>query len=122
MSIEIDHQKRLIEVTAGPGFSGAVLSRAVANLFDEDPRTASYDFIVDVRNTATGATPGDFQIVVEAYHRHKREPGAKYGCFVSVDPHYPLMTATLDSLLGDRTNKVFVTPERARAFLDKQRG
>lgn len=121
MSIEVDHAKRRIEVTARQGFSGSVLSQAIADMFDADPRTTSYDFIVDVRDSTTGATNADFQTVVQAYHRHKREPGLKYGCFVTHDPNYPLMAATLDSLLGDRTNKVFVTPERARAFLDKQR-
>jgi hypothetical protein len=122
MSIEVDHDKRRIEVVAGPGFSGGVLSRAIAEMFDGDPRTCNYDFVIDVRESVTGATHADFQIVVQAYHRHEREPGVKYGCFITLDPNYPLLTSTLDALLGDRSNKVFVTPERARAFLDKLRG
>jgi len=122
MAYQIDHERRRVAFTAEPGFSGTVLSQAIADMFDADPRTCSYDFIVDVRDSDTGAQQSDIQIVVQAYHRHIREPGVKYGCFVSLDPNYPLWTAAMDHLFGDRQNKVFVTPERAAAFLDQVRG
>ena len=121
MAFEIDHQRRRAHFRAEPGFSGAVLSRAIADMFDSDPRTASYDLIVDVRESETGAQPSDIQIVAEAYHRQPRTPGIKYGCFVSLDPNYPFWTAAMDDIFGDRKNKVFVTPERAAAFLDEVR-
>ncbi|HEY8573960.1 hypothetical protein [Phenylobacterium sp.] len=121
MAFSIDHKRRVAEFTAGPGFSGTVLSRAVAAMFDKDPRTASYDIIMDVRESDTGATPADIQIVVDAYHRHKRAKGPKYGCFVTTDPNYPLWTQVMDQMFGDRQHKVFVTVEGARAFLDRAR-
>ena len=121
MAFSIDHQRRRAEFTAGPGFSGTVLSRAVAAMFDKDPRTASYDLIFDVRGSDTGATQADLQIVAEAYHRHKRSRGVKYGCFVTTDPNYPLWTAAMDHMFRDRQNRVFVTVENARAFLDRAR-
>ena len=122
MAYAIDHQRRRAVFTAERGFSGTVLSQAIADMFDADPRTASYDFIIDVRDSATGAQQSDIQIVAAAYHRHERTPGLKYGCFVSLDPNYPLWTSAMDHIFGDRQNKVFVTPERAAAFLDQARG
>ena len=121
MAYQIDHDRRRAHFRAERGFSGTVLSRAIADMFDADPRTASYDLIVDVRQSDTGAQPSDIQIVAEAYHRHTRTPGVKYGCFVSLDPNYPFWAAAMDDLFGDRKNKVFVTPERAIAFLDELR-
>lgn len=122
MPFHIDHDRRRAHFTAERGFSGTVLSQAIADMFDADPRTCSYDFIVDVRESETGAQPSDIQIVAAAYHRHVREPGLKYGCFVSTDPNYPFWAAAMDDIFGDRKNKVFVTPERAAAFLDDIRG
>lgn len=122
MAYEIDHERRRATFVAEPGFSGTVLSQAIADMFDADPRTCSYDLIVDVRDSATGAQQSDIQIVAAAYHRHERTPDLKYGCFVSLDPNYPLWTAAMDHIFGDRQNKVFVTAERAAAFLDRVRG
>jgi hypothetical protein len=122
MAFEIDHDRRRAHFRAEPGFSGTVLSQAIADMFDADPKTASYDFVIDVRESDTGAQPSDIQIVAAAYHRHKRAPGLKYGCFVSLDPNYPFWAAAMDDIFGDRKNRVFVTPERAIAFLDEVRG
>jgi metal-dependent hydrolase (beta-lactamase superfamily II) len=121
MGVSINHDRRRAEFTAEPGFSGTVLSRAVAAMFDADPRTASYDLIFDVRGSDTGATQADLDLVAAAYHRHERTPGVKYGCFVTTDPNYPLWTAAMDHQFSDRKNKVFVTVENARAFLDRAR-
>jgi hypothetical protein len=122
MGFTIDHDRRRAEFIAEPGFSGTALSHAVADMFDEDPRTASYDMVFDVRRSNTGATQADLQIVAAAYHRHKRTRGVKYGCFVTIDPNYPLWTAAMDQMFKGRQNKVFVTIENARAFLDQARG
>lgn len=121
MGYQIDHDRKRAVFTAQHGFSGTVLSQAIADMFDDDPRTCSYDFIIDVRASETGAQQSDIQLVAQAYHRHQREPGLKYGCFVSTDPNYPLWTAAMDDIFGDRKNRVFVTPERAAAFLDNLR-
>ena len=120
MAVTIDHAQRRAEFTAGPGFSGIVLSRAVAAMFDKDPRTASYDMIFDLRDSDEGATQAGLQLVAEAYHRHERAPGLKHSCFVSTDPNYPLWAATIGQFFGDRQIKIFVTAENARAFLDSQ--
>lgn len=121
MGFTIDHNLRRAEFIAAPGFSGAALCRAVAAMFDDDPRTASYDMVFDVRASDTGATQADLQVVAEAYNRHKRTRGVKYGCFVTTDPNYPLWTAAMDHMFKGRQNKVFVTIENARAFLDQAR-
>jgi hypothetical protein len=122
MAYEIDHERRRAEFRAEPGFSGTVLSKAIAAMFDKEPRTASYDLIIDVRGSDTGASQSDINLVAEAYHRQPREPGVKYGCFVTTDPNYPLWTAAMNHQFDDRENRVFVTVENARAFLDQKRG
>jgi hypothetical protein len=119
MGVNIDHAQRRAEFTAGAGFSGLVLSRAVAAMFDDDPRTASYDLIFDLRESDEGATQAGLQLVAEAYHRHERTPGVKRSCFVSTDPNYPLWAAAIAQFFGDREIKVFVTAENARAYLDR---
>ena len=121
MSVTIDHARRRAEFKAGPRFSGIVLSRAVAAMLDEDPRTASYDLIFDLRESDAGATQEGLQLVAAAYQRHARTPGVKYDCFVSTDPNYPLWAAAIAEFFEDRSNKVFATVESARAFLDQLR-
>lgn len=121
MGIEIDHGARRVNMKATAGLSGTAISKATARMLETDPRTASYDFVMDVRDSPTGATQADLQIVLDAYHRQTREPGLKYGCYVSNDPNYRLWTASMDHLFGDRENLVFTTPEAAHAFLDEKR-
>ncbi|HEY8573392.1 hypothetical protein [Phenylobacterium sp.] len=118
MGVTIDHAKRRAEFTAGPGFSGLVLSRAIAGMFDEDPRTASYDLIFDLRGSDEGATQAGLELVAAAYHRHERTPGLKHSCFVSTDPNYPLWVAAIGQFFSDRQIRIFVTAENARAYLD----
>jgi len=118
---EVDHARRRALFVAEPGFSGTVLCRAVAAMFDEDPRTASYDFLFDVRRTDTGITPSDIQLVAQAYARHPRDAGVKYSFFVSTDVNYPYLTAVMDALFGDRANRVFVSLESAEAELERLR-
>jgi hypothetical protein len=121
MGYQVDHKRRRAEFTAEPGFSGTVLSKALAAMFDNDPRTCSYDLLFDLRGSDTGATQSDLELVAAAYHRHERAPGTKFTGFVSTDPNYPLWTASMDILFADRQSKVFVTLENARAFLDAAR-
>jgi hypothetical protein len=121
MAYEIDHDRRRAEFVAGPGFSGTALCKAVAAMFDGDPRSASYDLIFDVRASRTGVELADIQIVSEAYHRQTREAGVKISCFVSNDTNYHLLTTTMDHLFDDRSNKVFRTVEAARRYLDERR-
>ena len=104
-----------------PGFSGTAVSRAAASLIEAAPQTASYDFVLDVRASETGATMDDFQIVLDAYRMAVREPGLKYGCYVSEDPHYEVWARAMGELFGDRTCLVFLTPGAAHAFLDAAR-
>jgi hypothetical protein len=122
MGYQVDHDRLRALFVAEPGFSGTRLCRAVAAMFDGDPQTASYDLLFDTRRTDTGLSPSDIQIVAEAYGRHPRTDGVKYSFFVSTDPNYPYMTAVMDALFPDRTNKVFATLEGAEAELDRLRG
>jgi hypothetical protein len=121
MGPEVDHARRRALFVAEPGFSGTALCRAVAAMFDADPKTASYDFVFDTRRTDTGITPADIQIVAETYGRHPRDGGVKYSFFVSTDVNYPYLTAVMDALFDDRTNKVFVSLENAEAELERLR-
>jgi hypothetical protein len=57
MGYTIDHDRRRAEFIAEPGFSGKALCKAVAAMFDADPRTASYDLIFDTRGSDTGVEP-----------------------------------------------------------------
>lgn len=43
----VDHERKRVVFTAERGFSGTVLSQAIADMFDADPRTCFYDFIVE---------------------------------------------------------------------------
>lgn len=121
MSLEVDHLKRRISMTATKALSGAALSRATVRLLVSDPRTASYDFVLDVRHSPTGSTLGDFQIVLEAYRAIPRTPELKYGCFVSMESGYQFWARSMSELFGDRACPVFPTPEAAHAFLDEKR-
>jgi hypothetical protein len=122
MSLEVDHEKRRISMTATKALSGAALSKATAQMLLSDPRTASYDFVLDVRQSPTGSTLADFQIVLEAYRTIPRTPGLKYGCFVSLDSGYHYWARSMGELFGDRICPVFSAPEAAHAFLDLKRG
>lgn len=121
MSLEVDHEKRRISMTATSLLSGAGLSRATAQMLLSDPRTASYDFVLDVRESPTGSTLADFQIVLDAYRTVPRTPDLKYGCFVSMDSGYHYWARSMAELFGDRSCPVFTTPEAAHAFLDGKR-
>jgi len=121
MSIVVDDLKRRVTVTAGPAFSGRVLAQAVARMFDETPQTASFDIVLDVRDTATGATMDDFKISADAYARAPRSAESKYSCYVTHDANYPLLAAALKHLFPDREQKFFVTAESAHRFLDEAR-
>jgi hypothetical protein len=118
MSIEVDESRRRVTITAGPGFSGRAMAEGVARLFEQTPQAASYDIILDVRGTQTGATMDDYRIAAEAYARTPRSEGRKHTCYVTVDTNYPLMAAALTHLFPDREQKFFVTPESASRFLD----
>jgi hypothetical protein len=119
MSIVVDEAARRVTVTAGPAFSGRVLARAVARMFEETPQTASFDIILDVRDTQTGATMEDFNIAAQSYRRTPRSADRKYSCYVTLDTNYPLLAAALTHLFPDREQKFFVTPESAHRFLDQ---
>jgi hypothetical protein len=119
--IQIDHEKRRIDIVAEAEFSGVVVCRAMARELRDEPRAASYDFVMDVRRTTTGSTLQDFQIVLEAYRQAPRTPGLKYGCFVSFEAGYQYWAASMGALFGDRTCLVFSSPEDAHAFLDSER-
>lgn len=121
MTIELDHERRRVNIAATPGFSGARVSQAIVEMFEHEPDLASYDFVMDMRASVTGATQADIDIVLRSYHQQPREPGPKYGCFVTSDPHFHLWTAAMDDLFGDRRNLVFGTPEAANSFLDQLR-
>jgi hypothetical protein len=121
MSVQIDDEARRIVIAARPGFSGRVMAEAVAKMFREQPQTASYDFVLDLRETETGATLDDYRIAAAAYAQAPRAAEPKYTCFVTVDPHYPLWAASMQHLFPDREHKVFVTRESAQKFLDEQR-
>jgi hypothetical protein len=121
MSIVVDESARRVTVTAGPAFSGRVLAQAVARMFDETPQTASFDIVLDVRDTQTGATMEDFGIAAQAYGRAPRSAERKYSCYVTLDTNYPFLAAALTHLFPDREQKFFVTPESAHRFLDEVR-
>jgi len=121
MSIIVDEAASRVTVTAGPAFSGRVLAQAVARMFDERPQTASFDIILDVRETQTGATMEDFSIAAQSYGRAPRSAERKYSCYVTLDTNYPLLAAALAHLFPDREQKFFVTPESAHRFLDQVR-
>jgi hypothetical protein len=121
MSIVVDEAARRVTVTAGPAFSGRVLARAVARMFEETPQTASFDIILDVRDTQTGATMDDFSIAAQSYGRAPRSAEPKYSCYVTLDTNYPLLAAALVHLFPDREQKFFLTPESAHRFLDEVR-
>lgn len=104
------------------GLSGAAISRATAELIAAQPQLASWDFVMDVRHSPTGSTVEDFKIVLAAYRQVAREPGVKYGCYVSEDPNYRLWASTMSAMFEDRDCPVFYTPEAAHAFLDERRG
>lgn len=108
-------------MTASAALSGAALSRATAQMLLKDQRTASYDFVLDVRDSPTGSTLEDFQIVLDAYRQIPRTKELKYGCFVSLDTGYPYWARSMGELFGDRACPVFPTPEAAHAFLDGKR-
>lgn len=122
MSIEIDHAKRRMTMKAEPGFSGAALSRRVAECIRNDHRVASYDFVMDVRESDTGSTLDDFRIVLAVYHAVEREPGLKFGCYVSTNASYQFWAKAMADMFGDRSCPVFMTAEKAQAFLDAERG
>ena len=121
MGHQVDHARRRALFVSEPGFSGTALVKALAAMFDADPKTVSYDLVFDTRGTDTGLTPSDIQIVAEAYDRHPRGPGEKYSFFASNDPNYPYVIAVMDALFTDRTNRVFATLESAEAELDRLR-
>lgn len=122
MPFAIDHTKRRINMAASETLSGAGLSRATAAMLRDDPRLASYDFVLDVRASPTGSTLEDFQIVLDAYRVIPRTPDLKYGCFVSLDTGYPFWARSMAELFGDRECPVFPTPQAAHDFLDRKRG
>lgn len=107
---------------AVPGFSGAAISREIARCIRNDPRLASYDFVMDVRESDTGSTIEDFKLVLESYNQVRRDPGLKYGCYVSSSPNFILWATAMADLFGDRACPVFTTPEDAHSFLDRARG
>lgn len=122
MSVSIEDAARRVVIAARPGFSGRVMAEAIAKMFAEQPHTAAYDFVLDLRETETGATVEDYQIAAAAYARAPRDPQRKFTCFVTVDPHYPLWAASMQHLFPDREHRVFVTRESALKFLDEERG
>lgn len=121
VELGVDHAKRRMTIKARPGFAGSRVSNAIASAIKADPSVASYDFVMDVRDSDTGATVEDFNIVHNAYKVTAREPGMKYGCFVSLDPNYGLWASAMGQLFGDRECPVFSSPEEAHDFLDRQR-
>lgn len=116
---EIDRQKRRLIMVARPGFAGTLLSQATARLIKDDPVVASYDFILDVRNSDTGATQADLDIVLAAYRSVPRNVAPKFGCYVTTDRFFHMWVASMDELFGDRRCLTFDTMERALAFLDQ---
>ena len=117
----IDRAKRRMLITARPGFAGTTLSRATAQLIREEPVVASYDFVLDITNSDTGASQADLDIVLGAYHSVPREVGPKFGCYVTTDPHFHIWTASMDELFGDRQCLTFGAFDDAVTFLDRKR-
>lgn len=117
----IDRAKRRMLVTAKPGFAGTALSRATAQLIRDEPVVASYDFVLDITNSDTGASQADLDIVLAAYHSVPREVGHKFGCYVTKDPHFHIWTASMDELFGDRQCLTFGSFDDAVTFLDRKR-
>lgn len=117
---DVDRARRRILAAARPGFSGTLLSAAMAQLIKDDPVVASYDFVLDVTGSDTGATQADLDIVLAAYHSVPREVGPKYGCYVTNDPHFHMWVASMDALFGDRQCLTFGSVDRAVAFLDRK--
>jgi hypothetical protein len=121
MSLQIDPSARRVVVTAGPLFSGRRLAEGVKRMIEMAPETASFDFVLDLRQTETGATQEDYGLVAQAYAAAPRTSDRKYTCFVTTDPNYPLWGQALQHLFPDRDHKFFATPESAAAFLDSAR-
>ena len=107
-------------LTARPGFSGTLMSQAMAQLIKDQPVVASYDFVLDVTGSETGATQADLDIVLAAYHSVPREVGPKYGCYISNDPHFHMWVASMGELFGDRQCLTFGSVAQALAFLERK--
>lgn len=122
MTIEhqIDRAARRVTVTLGKGATGARATRFIIDLVARQPELMGWDWVHDVRLSASDAGHADASAVAEAFA--DAPPGQTYTVFVTEDRNLILWCKVMDHQFRDRLHLVALTPEDAHAELDRRRG
>lgn len=120
--LEIDDARRRILVTSGFDVMSRELIGAVVEAAVQAPERADHDFIIDVRESYGDGSHEDIVKAAEAFRALGAGRRAARTCIVSLDEGFVHWARAMDFCFLNRTHHVFLHPEAAHAFLDRDEG
>lgn len=118
--IEFDDERRRVILTSGFNVMSRDLTGALIEVVVQSPERADHDFIIDLRESYGDGSHDDVVRTAEAFRACGAGRRASHTCFISFDMGFIHWARTMDFCFQNRTHRVFLTPEEAHGFLDRQ--
>lgn len=118
IEINIDDDRRRIDIIISGPIAGTKVGRTVSRLFLDRPELTAYDMLYDLRGYTGDVEAEHVEPIAIAYAGAQPDPAVKCRtAFVTPDPNFQHWAGAMDFQFAGRKHGVFRTLEPAEAFL-----